>query len=95
MAAVRLQSARRCCRAGLLEPIEPESYFRPAVASQKTINKGKVTFSNLLFGSMYKLYAHFLHEQLNKIFQAHVCMYEQTYSKSMDQPGKVANPVRC
>ena len=22
-------------------------------------------------------------------------MYGRTYSKSMDQPGKVANPVRC
>ena len=24
----------------------------------------------------------------------HVCMYDRTYSKSMDQPGKVANPAR-
>ena len=25
---------------------------------------------------------------------AHACMYGHTYSKSMDQPGKVANPAR-
>ena len=24
----------------------------------------------------------------------YVCMYDHTYSKSMDQPGKVANPAR-
>ena len=24
----------------------------------------------------------------------HICMYVHTYSKSMDQPGKVANPCR-
>ena len=24
----------------------------------------------------------------------YVCMYGRTYSKSMDQPGKVANPTR-
>ena len=24
----------------------------------------------------------------------YVCMYGDTYSKSMDQPGKVANPAR-
>ena len=24
----------------------------------------------------------------------YVCMYGHTYSKSMDQPGKVANPAR-
>ena len=28
------------------------------------------------------------------IIIAHVCMYGHTYSKSMDQPGKVANPAR-
>ena len=25
--------------------------------------------------------------------KVHVCMYDHTYSKSMDQPGKVANPA--
>ena len=27
-------------------------------------------------------------------FIVHVCMYRHTYSKSMYQPGKVANPAR-
>ena len=28
------------------------------------------------------------------VFAAYVCMYGRIYSKSMDQPGKVANPAR-
>ena len=28
------------------------------------------------------------------IIVVHVCMYEYTYSKSIDQPGKVASPAR-
>ena len=29
-----------------------------------------------------------------KVQSMHVCMYGHTHSKSMDQPGKVANPAR-
>ena len=28
------------------------------------------------------------------VWYVYVCMYDHTYSKSMDQPGKVANPAR-
>ena len=31
---------------------------------------------------------------INVISVQYVCMYGHTYSKSMDQPGKVASPAR-
>ena len=29
-----------------------------------------------------------------KLYSMYVCLYGHSYSKSMDQPGKVANPAR-
>ena len=33
-------------------------------------------------------------ERIGDISTQYICMYGHTYSKSMDQPGKIANPAR-
>ena len=34
------------------------------------------------------------HKHFRELRCTYVCMYDHTYSKSMDQPGKVASPAR-
>ena len=36
----------------------------------------------------------FVYVNINRTLVSNVCMYSHTYSKSMDQPGEVANPAR-
>ena len=33
-------------------------------------------------------------QKIYSVYCMYVCMYSHTYSKSMDQPGKVASPAR-
>ena len=79
----------RLTRDGTAEPVSRDQILRHARGQGNIIFPVQLTTSRI--GNLTRL----IHTLLYVICDdLHVCMYGHTYSKSMDQPGKIASPAR-
>ena len=92
----------RLTRDGTAEPVSRDQILRHAPGQGNIIFAVQLTTSRignltrLIRTLLYVMAIHtYIHsKKVHKDIMMYVCIYSHTYSKSMDQPGKVASPAR-